>query len=163
MSRYAPRKSAPSGPSYLTHGSLDPKSSHPNSLIPRHGPDRTRPDKVRGLCRRPGSGRARVVEFSYNGTSIGSSVVVGLAIVTKRQTHKPHYIGNNRPRSHALRAMLPKRFFFKFRVFIFWRKKTKTYTYSFREHLFRVIFSARSRLLSLLPASRTTRRSSHSE
>jgi len=57
-----------------------------NSLIPLDGPDRTRPDKVRGLCRRPGSaarvsrkipcgsvrvragpvgsGRARVVEFS---------------------------------------------------------------------------------------------------
>jgi len=126
MSRYAPRKSAPSGPnSYLTHGSLDPKSSHPNSLIPRHGPDRTRPDKVRGLCRRPGSGRARVVEFSYNGTSIGSSVVVGLAIVTKRQTHKPHYIGNNRPRSHALRAMLPKRFFLNFVFLYFGEKKQK--------------------------------------
>jgi len=49
-----------------------------NSQIPLHGPDRTRTDKVRGLCRRPGyaarvsrksprgSGRARVVEFSLN-------------------------------------------------------------------------------------------------
>jgi len=41
-----------------------------NCQIPLHGPDWTRPDKVRGLCLLEsgpvGSGRARVVEFCCN-------------------------------------------------------------------------------------------------
>jgi len=32
-----------------------------------------------------------------NGISIGSSVFVGFAVVTNRQTHRPRYVCNNRP------------------------------------------------------------------
>jgi len=41
-----------------------------------------------------------------NGTSIGSAVFVGLAVVANIQTHRPRYICSNRPYALVLRSGL---------------------------------------------------------